>query len=78
MEDVVVARKLDDGLLWDFRQVKTRDNREAWGLTELLNSGALKSLWRTHETLAGVDPTCRLTAALEGSPTNERATGPNG
>lgn len=66
IEDVVVAHKLDDGLLWDFRQVKTRDNPEAWGLTELLSSGALKSLWRTHKTLVGVDLTYRLTAALEG------------
>ncbi|MGI8311785.1 dsDNA nuclease domain-containing protein [Saccharopolyspora hattusasensis] len=66
IEDVVVGRLLNGDMLWDFQQVKTRDNPAPWGLTEVLSSKALKSLWRTHETLDGQNLCYQLTASLEG------------
>ncbi|MEV8547693.1 dsDNA nuclease domain-containing protein [Streptomyces sp. NPDC051572] len=70
IEDIVVARSGDprcaDGVFWDFQQIKTRDAVEPWTLTDVLKSGPLKSLWRTHGTVAGTGLTYQLTAGLEG------------
>ncbi|MEU7384986.1 MULTISPECIES: dsDNA nuclease domain-containing protein [unclassified Streptomyces] len=70
IEDVTVARRGDprcvDGVFWDFQQIKTRDAVEPWTLTDVFKSGPLKSLWRTHGTVAGTGLTYQLTASLEG------------
>ncbi|MFF7097987.1 dsDNA nuclease domain-containing protein [Streptomyces rubradiris] len=70
IEDVTVARRGDprcvDGVFWDFQQIKTRDAVEPWTLTDVFKSGPLKSLWRTHGTVAGTGLTYQLTAGLEG------------
>lgn len=70
IEDIVVARKGDprciDDVFWDFQQIKTRDAVEAWTLTDVLASKPLKSLWRTHGTVAGTGLTYQLTAGIEG------------
>ncbi|MFE1272465.1 dsDNA nuclease domain-containing protein [Streptomyces sp. NPDC058757] len=71
IEDIVVARRgdprcVDDGAFWDFQQIKTRDAVEPWTLRDVLASKPLKSLWRTHETVAGTGLTYQLTAGIEG------------
>ncbi|MGW0683390.1 dsDNA nuclease domain-containing protein [Streptomyces sp. NPDC002754] len=71
IEDIVIARKGDHrcaagDLLWDFQQVKTRDAVEPWTLTDVLAKGALKSLWRTYQSLQAVHLTYQLTVAVEG------------
>lgn len=70
IEDLVVARRGDprciDDVFWDFQQIKTRDAVEAWTLTDVLASKPLKSLWRTHGTVAGTGLTYQLTAGIEG------------
>ncbi|MYT68312.1 MULTISPECIES: dsDNA nuclease domain-containing protein [unclassified Streptomyces] len=71
IEDIVIARKGDircapGDLLWDFQQVKTRDAVEPWTLTDVLAKGALKSLWRTYQSLQAVHLTYQLTVAVEG------------
>ncbi|GGS23913.1 hypothetical protein GCM10010284_66240 [Streptomyces rubiginosohelvolus] len=70
IEDITVARRGDprcvDGVFWDFQQIKTRDAVEPWTLTDVFKSKPLKSLWRTHGTVAGTGLTYQLTAGLEG------------
>ncbi|MEU9251979.1 dsDNA nuclease domain-containing protein [Streptomyces sp. NPDC048270] len=67
IEDVTVARRGPGaGLLWDFQQVKTRDDPSPWRLADVLDKGPLESLWRTHQTLNDHSLTYQLTAALEG------------
>lgn len=62
IEDVAI--QLDDS--WRFIQVKTRDlQRGPWRISHLLtDSGALRSLLRSHRALSGVP--CTLEAFLEG------------
>ncbi|MFD5784596.1 dsDNA nuclease domain-containing protein [Streptomyces sp. NPDC126933] len=71
IEDIVVARGgdprcTDGGSFWDFQQIKTRDAVEPWTLTDVIAKKPLKSLWRTHEAVAGTGLTYQLTAGIEG------------
>ncbi|WP_329176306.1 dsDNA nuclease domain-containing protein [Streptomyces sp. NBC_01477] len=70
IEDIVVASDAGGAgsrhPLWDFQQIKTRDAPEAWGLSAVLDSKPLLSLWRTHKAVRDLGLHYRLTAGLEG------------
>ncbi|WP_327134383.1 DUF4297 domain-containing protein [Streptomyces sp. NBC_01343] len=69
IEDVTVARRdprAVGDLMWDFQQVKSRDDTSPWRLADVLDKGPLNSLWRTYQALNGHHSTYQLTAALEG------------
>jgi hypothetical protein len=51
LEDVVLQRAINGKPVWSYCQIKTRDGLQAWTLTTVISSRALKSLWRTWATL---------------------------
>ncbi|MEV8626037.1 dsDNA nuclease domain-containing protein [Streptomyces sp. NPDC051079] len=69
IEDVTVATAHPAGLpaeQWNFMQVKTKDDRAPWSLSDVIAKGSLKSLWRTYQAVRGHGLDYVLTSALEG------------
>lgn len=73
-EDILVARSPHESpglVLWDFQQIKSRQSRAPWTLSDVLDTKSFKSLLRTHRALVehvreGAPLKYRLTAGLEG------------
>ncbi|AUG76095.1 hypothetical protein CFP65_1189 [Kitasatospora sp. MMS16-BH015] len=69
IEDVVIATDHPanrSDVLWDFLQVKTKDDPTPWGLSDIIAKGALKSLWRTYLAVRARGLEYLLTVAVEG------------